>query len=242
MRFKNLIGDYAAGGALDTIERLDPIVFTMKRDKKPNADANYERPQIGLSAENVAAIEPRCAILRLRAGRRNAQILSARVSDRRAYRRDEGTASGDCRAEGTPVTCTTIGCRNGAALRRECDEPSLPFRRRVDNGGGPRRPISLTDRNPRIDRFAREVPPLLADPVVRSIADRHSAAAPVPFSPLLEVGEGAPWFSEIGRSKEFPIPGRVGCLICTAAPACAGGGAAVLLQSMILTLSSARHV
>jgi hypothetical protein len=62
MRFKNLIGDYKRGGALDTIAHLQPIVFTMKPGERPNPDKNYERPQIGLSAENVAAIEPRCAV------------------------------------------------------------------------------------------------------------------------------------------------------------------------------------
>lgn len=60
LRFKNVRGDYFAG--LDTIRRLDPIVFTMKPGEKANADWNYDKPQIGLSAENVAAIEPRCAI------------------------------------------------------------------------------------------------------------------------------------------------------------------------------------
>jgi hypothetical protein len=62
MRFKNLIGDYKLGGALDTVAKLEPIVFTMKPMEEPNRDPNYDRPQIGLSAENVAAIEPRCAI------------------------------------------------------------------------------------------------------------------------------------------------------------------------------------
>jgi hypothetical protein len=62
MRFKNLIGDYKRGGALDAIAHLQPIVFTMKPGERPNPDKNYERPQIGLSAENVAAIEPRCAV------------------------------------------------------------------------------------------------------------------------------------------------------------------------------------
>ena len=67
MRFKNLIGGYggpldAMNNALDTITKLEPIVFTMKPGEKPNPDPNYERPQIGLSAENVAAIEARCAI------------------------------------------------------------------------------------------------------------------------------------------------------------------------------------
>ncbi len=62
MRFKNLIGGYKVGGALDTIRGLEPIVFTMKEGEKPNPDRNYGNTQVGLSAENVAAIEPRCAI------------------------------------------------------------------------------------------------------------------------------------------------------------------------------------
>ncbi len=62
MRFKDLIGGYKIGGALDTVGRLEPIVFRMKPGEKPNPDPNYGLEQIGLSAENVAAIEPRCAI------------------------------------------------------------------------------------------------------------------------------------------------------------------------------------
>ena len=62
MRFKNLIGPYKAGGALETVERLEPIVFTMKQSDPPNPDINYTLPQIGLSAENVAEVAPRCAV------------------------------------------------------------------------------------------------------------------------------------------------------------------------------------
>lgn len=62
MRFKNLLGDYRAGGALATVAGLKPIVFRMKPQEQPNRDPNFDKPQIGLSAENVAAIEPRCAI------------------------------------------------------------------------------------------------------------------------------------------------------------------------------------
>ena len=62
MRFKNLIGEYKPGAPLATVAKLEPIVFKMKPGDRPNPDPNYERPQIGLSAENVAEIEPRCVI------------------------------------------------------------------------------------------------------------------------------------------------------------------------------------
>lgn len=58
MRFKNLVGEYNRG-ALDTIASLEPIVFTLK---EPGPDRNSAWPQIGLSAENVAAVEKRCAV------------------------------------------------------------------------------------------------------------------------------------------------------------------------------------
>jgi hypothetical protein len=60
LRFKDVSGDYQSGGALDTVGKLRPIVFRMKPAEVP--DKNYGNTQIGLSAENVAAIEPRCAI------------------------------------------------------------------------------------------------------------------------------------------------------------------------------------
>lgn len=63
LRFKNVRSGY--GGdyeALGVIRNLEPIVFTMKENATPNPDWNYDKAQIGLSAENVAAIEPRCAI------------------------------------------------------------------------------------------------------------------------------------------------------------------------------------
>lgn len=60
LRFKDVTGSYAAGDALGTLAKLKPIVFKMKPAETP--DPNYERTQIGLSAENVAAIEPRCAV------------------------------------------------------------------------------------------------------------------------------------------------------------------------------------
>jgi hypothetical protein len=62
MRFKNLMGNYL-DDPLKAIGGLHPIVFTRKRDvEHPDPDWNAYQPQIGLSAENVAAIEPKCAI------------------------------------------------------------------------------------------------------------------------------------------------------------------------------------
>lgn len=62
MRFKNLIGPQPADKALADVLKLEPIAFTMKPGDEPNPDWNYDKPQIGLSAENVAAVNPKCAI------------------------------------------------------------------------------------------------------------------------------------------------------------------------------------
>jgi hypothetical protein len=62
LRFKNLVGGYRVADALGTVGKLKPIVFKMKPLAIPSPDHNYGGVQIGLSAENVAAIEPRCAI------------------------------------------------------------------------------------------------------------------------------------------------------------------------------------
>jgi hypothetical protein len=62
MRFKNLIGQQSIDNALADVLGLNPIAFTMKPGEAPNADWNYDKPQIGLSAENVAAVNPKCAI------------------------------------------------------------------------------------------------------------------------------------------------------------------------------------
>jgi hypothetical protein len=62
MRFKNLIGPQPTDSALADVLKLDPIAFTMKAGDQPNPDWNYDKPQIGLSAENVAAVNPKCAI------------------------------------------------------------------------------------------------------------------------------------------------------------------------------------
>lgn len=62
LRFKNVMADYRPNVAKPLLA-LKPIVFTMKDDKDhPNGDWNYAKPQIGLSAENVAKVEPRCAM------------------------------------------------------------------------------------------------------------------------------------------------------------------------------------
>ncbi len=48
--------------ALSIVDRLNPIEFNMRPDDRPNPDINFARPQIGLTAENVAAVDPRMAI------------------------------------------------------------------------------------------------------------------------------------------------------------------------------------
>lgn len=60
-RFKDIRANYGED-AMAALFDLKPVVFTMKEMEKPNADQNYGRVQIGLTAENVAAVEPRCAI------------------------------------------------------------------------------------------------------------------------------------------------------------------------------------
>jgi hypothetical protein len=62
LRFKNLIGSVEPADSLNRIVDLRPIAFTMKPGERPNADWNYDKPQIGLSAENVATTMPKCAI------------------------------------------------------------------------------------------------------------------------------------------------------------------------------------
>ena len=59
MRFKKDPGPIG-GDALARIVALEPIAFTMK--DAPNADPNFARRQLGLTAENVAAVDPRMAI------------------------------------------------------------------------------------------------------------------------------------------------------------------------------------
>lgn len=60
LRFKENVAPYQ-GRALDTVRHLYPISFTMRVDR-PNADWNYDKPQVGLAAENVADVLPLAAI------------------------------------------------------------------------------------------------------------------------------------------------------------------------------------
>ncbi len=48
--------------ALGMIADMMPVSFRMKPGDKPNADRNFAKPQLGLTAENIAAIDPRMAI------------------------------------------------------------------------------------------------------------------------------------------------------------------------------------
>jgi len=59
MRFKRDIAPLE-GDALARVNALNPVAFNMK--DAPNADPNYDKRQIGLMAENVAAVDPRMAI------------------------------------------------------------------------------------------------------------------------------------------------------------------------------------
>lgn len=62
MRFKRDIKPLHED-ALATIAKLEPVAFNMKEDEAhPNADHNYGMRQIGLTAENVAAVDPRMAL------------------------------------------------------------------------------------------------------------------------------------------------------------------------------------
>lgn len=62
LRFKNVLGELTAAEMVADIMALHPVAFKMKTPAEPNADPNYERPQIGLTAENVASVDPRLAI------------------------------------------------------------------------------------------------------------------------------------------------------------------------------------
>lgn len=61
LRFKEKVKQYS-DGALDIIRKLNPITFKMKNADKPNADWNYDKPQVGLAAEDVAKVVPLAAI------------------------------------------------------------------------------------------------------------------------------------------------------------------------------------
>lgn len=62
MRFKENILPVDDNEALSIIDRLHPIAFNMKEMERPNADLNFGKRQIGLTAENIAEVDPRMAI------------------------------------------------------------------------------------------------------------------------------------------------------------------------------------
>ena len=62
LRFKDVLGELSPDRMVADIMALHPLEFKMKRPIEPNADPNYERPQIGLIAENVASVDPRLSI------------------------------------------------------------------------------------------------------------------------------------------------------------------------------------
>jgi hypothetical protein len=44
------------------VGQLDPVAFNMMLGERTNADPNFAKRQLGLTAENVAAVDPRMAI------------------------------------------------------------------------------------------------------------------------------------------------------------------------------------
>jgi len=59
LRYKQDISDWD-GSALQKLGMFEVATFRMK--SAPNRDPNYRTQQIGLIAENIAKIEPKCAI------------------------------------------------------------------------------------------------------------------------------------------------------------------------------------
>ncbi len=62
MRFKENIFPVDDHDALSIVEQLRPIAFNMRAGERPNPDPNFAKRQLGLTAENVAAVDPRMAI------------------------------------------------------------------------------------------------------------------------------------------------------------------------------------
>ncbi len=62
MRFKEDIWPVGDHDALSIIDRLQPVAFNMRAGERPNPDPNFAKRQLGLTAENVAAVDPRMAI------------------------------------------------------------------------------------------------------------------------------------------------------------------------------------
>lgn len=62
LRFKDVLGELTPSQMVADVMALHPVAFKMKTPAEPNADPNYDRPQIGMTAENVAAVDPRLAV------------------------------------------------------------------------------------------------------------------------------------------------------------------------------------
>jgi hypothetical protein len=60
-RFKANI-EPIADSSLDVIDQLQVVSFNMREREKPNSDPNFGHLQVGLIAENVAAVDPRLAV------------------------------------------------------------------------------------------------------------------------------------------------------------------------------------
>jgi hypothetical protein len=61
VRFKDNVTPWD-GDALPELAKLKTFTFTMKAAKEPNRDPNYASKQIGLTAEEIAKVEPKCSI------------------------------------------------------------------------------------------------------------------------------------------------------------------------------------
>lgn len=61
IRFKHDIKPLR-GDALALVSAIEPVTFYYREGERPNADANFYREHIGLTAENIAAVVPDAAI------------------------------------------------------------------------------------------------------------------------------------------------------------------------------------
>ena len=61
-RFKKAIWPVNDSESLSIITKLEPVAFNMREGDEPNPDRNFANRQIGLIAENVAAVDSRMAI------------------------------------------------------------------------------------------------------------------------------------------------------------------------------------
>lgn len=61
-RFKKDIWPVHDSESLSIIAKLEPVAFNMREGTAPNPDHNFAKRQLGLIAENAAAVDPRLAI------------------------------------------------------------------------------------------------------------------------------------------------------------------------------------